>query len=80
MYGCLRVDITESINVFVLVNLRRGDVTLDYLAENAVHYSARTVTLPFVSSVIRSMIPIITPMQKKQRIPTTRVVVFFVSR
>ena len=80
MYGCLRVDIAESINIFVLVDLRRGDLTLDYLAKNAVHYSARTVTLPLVSSVIRSMIPTITPMQKKQRIPTTRVVVFLVSR
>lgn len=79
MYGCLRVYITESIDVFVFIDLGRGDITLDDLAEKAIHHSAQTVTLPLVISVIRSMIPTITPMQKKQRIPTTRVVVFFVS-
>ena len=80
MYGCLRIYVAESIDVFVLIDLRRRDIPLNDLAKNAVHYSARTVTLPLVSSVIRSIIPIITPRQKKQRIPTTRVVVFFVSR
>ena len=33
MYGSLRINITESINVFVLINLRRRNVTLDDLAE-----------------------------------------------
>ena len=33
MYRCLRIYIAESINVFVLIDLRRGDIALDDLAE-----------------------------------------------
>ena len=37
MYGCLRIYITESIDIFVFKNLRRGYVALDDFAEKAVH-------------------------------------------
>lgn len=80
MYRCLRIYVAESVDVFVLIDLRRGNLTLDYLTENAVHHSAQTVILPLVISVMISMIAKTLPMQTKQRIATTSVVVFFVSR
>ena len=33
MYGCLRIYIAESIDVFVLIDLRRRDISLDDFAE-----------------------------------------------
>ena len=39
MYGCLGIDIAESINVFILINLRGRDVTLDDLTKKAIHCS-----------------------------------------